>query len=260
MRKSSAKTKTTTASEKKFSGSERVCRKNVFSVPKGVIRNNCYAYAIQAARWDGPSYKLQPGDLSTRKSFSVMDCESITERTKEDLRKIGGHVTPFGKACAKGFYKIALILSPGRDYHFLVHHRDVVFKVTCDKQTRASIAKKFKVPVTCVEKLPSYKKGTSVYVKNADCWSHKRGTAFPVTLMDSNGKIIKDPRKATFNYGWLNYYVFCTAFCVKKRPDMKASIIKDDSDGNMVVHQYDAFTPSGIRRVISSLKRQLKIR
>ena len=248
-----------TKNEETFSGSERVCRRNVFSMKKGIHRNNCYAYAVHAARWNGPSYKLQPGDLSSQKEFDLLDCDSLVERTKEDLAAIGGYATPFGTPCRRGYYKIALILAPGVDYHFLVHHKDVVFKVTCNNQTRQSIAKKFKVPVSCVEKLESYKKGTSVYVKNADCWSHKRGTAFPVTLMDSKGKIIKDPRKATFDYRWLNYIVFCTTFCVKKRKDMKASLVRNDDDGNVIVQEYDVATPQGIRRIISSLKKRLGI-
>jgi len=241
----------------KFSGSERVCRRNVFSVPKGISRNNCYAYAIHAARWKGPSYKLQPGDLSMPDVPGYLDCDTLVERTRQDLKVIGGHLTPYDSRCKRGYYKIALILAPSRDYHFLVHHKDVVFRVTCDNETRASIAKKFKVAVSCVEKLASYAKGTSVYVKHADCWSHKRGTAFPVSLMDAKGKIIKDPRKANFDYGWLNYHVYCATFCVKKRPDMKACTVKNDTRGNMFVNEYDVATSAGIKRIISSLKKKM---
>lgn len=246
-----------TTTPNRFSGSERVCRRNVFSVPKGISRNNCYAYAIHAARWKGPSYKLQPGDLSTPTIPGYLDCQTLISRTQKDLNVIGGYKTPYDSKCRRGYYKIALILSPSRDYHFLVHHKDVVFRVTCDRETRASIAKKFKVAVACVEKLSSYAKGTSVYVKNADCWSHKRGTAFPVSLMDAKGKIIKDPRKANFDYGWLNYHVFCATFCVKKRPDMRACTVKNDRNGNMFVNEYDVASEGGIKRIISSLKKRM---
>ena len=251
--------KNTTAKEKnKFSGSERVCRKNVFSDKQGVIRNNCYAWSIGAASANGPSYKLQPGDLSTRKPFRLSKCGDVIERTKEDLGVIGGYVSPFQSVCKKNHYKIALILAPGMDYHFLVHHKDVVFKITCSGETRTSIAKKFNVPVKCVEKAASYKRGDSVYIKNADCWSHKRGTAYPVSLMDSNGKIIKDPRKATFDYGMLNYTIFCATFCVKRRPDMNATVVKSDNAGNLRVHAYDA-QPMGIKKVINRLKKRMGI-
>lgn len=185
-----------------------------------------------------------------------MTCDSIVERVKDDLKLLGGSVTPFGKPCKKGHYKIALILAPGVDYHFLVYHKDVVFQVTQKNQTRASIAKKFGVPVGYVQKKASYGLGQSVFIKNAKCWSHKRGTAFPVTLLDSKGKIIKDPRTATFDYGWLNYTVFCTSFCVKKRADMDATIV-ETKDGDVNVIQYDAVTPRGIGKIIRLLKQKM---
>ena len=236
----------------------RVCKKDGFSKPNGIIRNNCYAYSVGVLKLDGTPYKLQPGDLSTKKEFSLDTCTEVIKRTKEDLAVLGGEAIPFSGTCGKNRNKIALILAPGLDYHFLVHHMDVNFLITCDGETRQSIADKFKVSLTCVKKKPSYKKGTTVYVKGANCWSHKRGTAFPPSLMDSDGKIIKDPRTARFDYGVLNYTVFCAAFCVKKRDNMLAPVVKASKDGVLNVKKYDQRFV-GMKKVIKSVKKQIKI-
>jgi hypothetical protein len=237
----------------------RVCRKDGFSEPRGIIRANCYAYSIGVMKLDGTPYKLQPGDLSTKKPFHLETCDEVVQRTKEDLKVLGGKAIKFSEKCGKNQVKIALILAPGVDYHFLVHHTDVVFLVTCHGESRESIAKKFQVPVENVQKKKSYRKGSSVYVKNADCWSQKRGTAFPPSLMDSDGKIIKDPRKARFNYGYLNYTVFCAAFCVKKRDNMLAPVVRSSKSGKLKVKKYDhRFV--GMKRVIRAVKKRMKIR
>jgi len=237
----------------------RVCVKNGFSKPRGVISNNCYAYSIGLLRQDGTPFKLQPGDLSTGEPFELDTCHEVVKRTEEDLKVLGGRAIKFSQGCKKNENKIVLILAPGLDYHFLVHHQDVKFLITCDGETRKSIAEKFKVNERCVKKQKSYKKGTSVYVKNADCFSHKRGIAFPPSLMDSNGKIIKDPRTATFDYGDLNYTVFCTAFCVKQRDDMTAPIIKSSPNGDLNVQKYDR-RYTGMKKIIQTIKKVMKIK
>ncbi len=236
----------------------RVCKKDGFSKSKGIVRNNCYAYSVGVLKMNGVPYKLQPGDLSTKKDFSLHTCKEVVQRTKEDLKVLGGEVIPFSKDCGPTKNKIALILAPGLDYHFLVHHTDVNFLITCHGETRESIATKFKVPVGHVQAKSTYRKGTSVYVKNADCWSHKRGTAFPPSLMDSDGKIIKDPRKSRFDYGLLNYTVFCAAFCVKKRDNMLAPVVKSSKSGDLNIKKYDhRFV--GMKRVIKTIKNNLPI-
>ena len=214
------KKKTTPANGNKIvaTNASPVCKRNVFSRPAGVPRSNCYAYALQLGRSDGPFYKLQPGDLSTRKSFNLSTCTGVRAGTLEDLTFVGGYEEKMNTVCKEGYYKIALILSPEMDYHYLLLHKDIVY-VAEKGDTRASIAKKFGVPVTKVENKTSYAAGTSVYIKNANVWSHKRGAAYPPTLVDSENKIIKDPRKSTFDYGVLNYDTFCTTFCVRKRVD-----------------------------------------
>lgn len=102
----------------------------------------------------------------------------------------------------------------------------------------------------------SYKKGSSVMVRGAKCWSHKRGTAFPPTLQDSTGSIIKDPRTAKFDYGVLNYTVFCTAFCVKQRDDMKAPIFRTTTNGELNVKKYDR-RYTGLKSVIKAVKKRI---
>jgi len=197
----------------------RVCKKDGFSSKAGVVRNNCYAWALGpvALATRGNAYKLQPGDLSTKKPFDLRSCKNVVRRVKEDLAVVGGNIVSFRGKCTATQYKIALVLAPGTDYHFLVHHKDVKYQVTTTGETRHSIAAQFGVSVNKVELKTRYVPGTSVFIKDANCWSHKRGTAYAPTLLDSNRKIIKDPRRAKLDYPGLNYTVFCATFCVPSR-------------------------------------------
>lgn len=213
---------------------------------EGIPRNNCYAYALQIGSRDGPyNYKLQPGDLSTRKYFGLESCLDVRQRVLDDLKVIGGYrLRSLTEPCKKDHYLIALILSRNMDYHFLLFHRDIRYIVESG-ETRRSISQKFKVPLRSVQQKKSYAAGSTVYIKNANVFSHKRGTAFPPTLLDSEGKIIKDPRRSKFNYGTLNYSTFCTFFCVRRR-DLGPSLIKNTSSGNIIVSRVNKVrkTPS----------------
>lgn len=219
----------------KPSGSEPVCKYNVFSMKRGIPRNNCYAYALQIGSRDGPyNYKLQPGDLSSKKYFGLSSCKDVRDRVMDDLRVIGGYrLKSLSEPCKKDHYLIALILSKNMDYHFLLFHKDIRY-IAEKGETRKSIADKFKVPLASVQLKTRYTPGSTVYIKNARVFSHKRGTAFPPTLLDSDGKIIKDPRRSKFNYGLLDYQTFCTFFCVRRR-DLGPSLIKNTSSGNIIV-------------------------
>jgi len=222
-------------SKKSFavSGSEPVCAYNLFSKPHGIVRNNCYAWALQVGNSKGPlNFKLQPGDLSSRRYFHLQDCHDVKRRVLEDLRVIGGFEKKSGMMtpCKKDHYVIAMILSPDRDYHFLLFHNDIRYKAD-PGETVASVAKRFGVARTQV----SYLKQRSFLVKNARVWSHKRGTAEAPTLFDSKKQIIKDPRTATFDYGWLKYDTFCTFFCVKRR-DRGPSVVSN-AHGVMIVER-----------------------
>jgi len=241
--------------------SSPVCKRNVFSRPEGIPRSNCYAYALQLGRGDGPYYKLQPGDLSTKKSFGLTSCAGVRQRTLDDLAFVGGYEEKVHVTCKRGYYKIALILSPEMDYHYLLLHKDIVY-VAERGDTRASIAKKFSVPVSNVEQKATYATGTSVYVKGANVWSHKRGAAYAPTLVDSANKIIKDPRKATFDYGVLNYSTFCTTFCVKKRPDYEPCTVTNktcrrDKVKRLTVTSVNAQTAETVNNVIKQLKNRV---
>jgi hypothetical protein len=239
----------------------RLCVKNVYSTPRGIVRSNCYAYSIGHYDRQGDPYKLQPGDLSTKKEFHLHDCSEVVARTREDLARYGGYPIKFNRPCKDGLIKIALILAPEVDYHFLVYHDDVRYLVVCDGETRKSIADRFKINIRNVEKLDSYSKGTSVYVKNAKCWSHKRGAAYPPSLMDSNFKIIKDPRSATFDYGELNYTVFCAAFCARslnKTTGKNIPTVVTDDQGRLNVRK-NTVSASSVRRVANSVKKNLNL-
>jgi len=238
-----------------------VCKRNVFSRPEGIPRSNCYAYALQLGRSDGPHYKLQPGDLSTRKDFDLATCQGVRAGTLEDLKFVGGYEEAMETTCKSGYYKIALILSPHMDYHYLVLHKHVIY-VSEKGDTRASIAKKFGVRLSDVEKKASYAAGTSVYISNANVWSHKRGAAYPPTLVDSENKIIKDPRKATFDYGLLNYSIFCTTFCVRKREDdepctVQNATCKKDHVKRLTVTKRRNIPAETINNVIAQLKNRI---
>jgi len=55
-----------------------------------------------------------------------------------------------------------------------------------------------------------------ILVFKINAWSHKQGWATGPLLVDANGNLITDPRKANRHYGY-NYSKFCSAFCVKQR-------------------------------------------
>jgi hypothetical protein len=242
-----SKTTTKTTTKKTtlpLSGSEPTCKYNVFSTQRGIQNNNCTAYAYQLARKDGTYFKLQPGDVSTRKPFHLRTCQQVVQRVKEDLQVLGGFPTRLTTPCHKNMYKIALVLAPNRDYHFLLQHKDVYY-VTESNETRASIAKKFQVALADVQRKTSYARGTSVLVKNAGVWSHKRGIALPPTLLDAKGKLIKNPQMANFDYGHLNYSVFCGVFCVAKNKGTSPSVIKNNRNKNMIVANIDGPLTSG---------------
>jgi len=206
----------------------------------------------------GTSYKLQPGDLSTGKAFSLRSCKEVVQRVREDLAVVGGNMVPFKRPCKATQYKIALVLAPDADYHFLVHHKDVKYQVTSSGETRQSIAKQFGVPVRNVERREGYPVGSSVLVKNADCWSHKRGTAYPPTLLDSEGKIIKDPRRAKLDYPGLNYKVFCATFCVPSREGKgRCTTVKNTRRRGLCVSKHDS-SYKMIREKIAKVRRRAR--
>ena len=237
----------------------RVCKKDGFSSRAGIGRNNCYAWALGevALMTSGDSYKLQPGDLSTQKPFDLKSCKEVVQRVREDLAVVGGNLVSFKQPCKATQYKIALVLAPGVDYHFLVHHKDVKYQVTSNGETRSSIAKQFGVNVRNVERKDRYGVGTKVFVKGANCWSHKRGTAYAPTLMDSEGKVIKDPRRAKLDYGELNYRVFCATFCIPSRDKATCSTVKNTARRGLCVANLDDDYKK-IRQKLAKIRRRAR--
>lgn len=208
------------------SGSEPTCTKAPYGTKRGTISANCFQYAIQHASMV-PYRKLQPGNLSGNEgvNFNLSTCHPAKKRVMEDLVATKrGYETTMDTPCAKGFAKIVLMLSKNNDFHFARQNGDIVYLVE-PGETRASIAKKFRVPMAkvLVPKTP-LRPGAKVRILDANVWSHKRGTAYPPTLYDAKGKIIFDPRKSNFDYGDLNYDRICSAFCIKQKPCGKAKI------------------------------------
>jgi len=202
-----------------LSGSEPVCTKAPYSSAGGVKRNNCYAYAIQHFSKKGTPYKLQPGNLSSKKGidFNLNTCHPALKRVIEDLVATGrGYKEDIEKPCTPGFAKIALMLSKGNDFHFLRQNGDIIYPLEAG-DTMDSVATKFNVPLNAVTKVGK----TKVRVKDSGVWSHKRGTAYSPTLYNAKGHVIFDPREANLDYGYLNYDKFCSSFCVKQRPCTK---------------------------------------
>lgn len=210
------------------SGSEPTCTKAPYGTKSGVISANCYQYALQHTPMIRYR-KLQPGNLSGSEGidFPLDTCHPAKKRVLEDIVKQKlGYEESLDVPCAKGFAKIVLQLAKGTDFHFLRQNGDVVYPVE-KNETRASVAKKFRVPLTRVllrngkdPKRP-LKHGQLVRIVGANVWSGKRGTAYPPSLYDAKGNIIFDPRKSNFNYGDLNYTKVCAAFCVKQKPCKK---------------------------------------
>lgn len=198
-----------------LSGSEPTCTRAPFATRAAIPRNNCYAYAIQNLRTHGPAFKLQPGNISGLEGidFNLNTCSPALKRVLTDLvQSKRGYQVDIETPCAKGYGKIALVLSKGNDFHFLRQNKDVIYPLE-NGDTLASVAKKFKVPLKNV--VPLSKK--RVRVINAGVFSHKRGIAYPPTLYDAKGNLIFDPRKANLNYGDLNYSRYCSSFCVKQK-------------------------------------------
>ena len=206
------------------SGSEPVFTFRPYGTTSGIVSANCYAYAMQHALKS--NFKLQPGDLSQspsdqRENTNLSTCHPVQRLVLDDLvKKKTGCASSATKRCPAGFSKICLLLSKNNDFHFLRQNGDVIYKVEPD-ETRATIARKFRVPMKKVVMYPktgiSMAPGKCVRVISANVWSHKRGLAFGPDLYDAKGHLIFDPREANFDYGDLNYNKVCSFFCVRQK-------------------------------------------
>lgn len=180
----------------------------------GSNSNNCYAYAMH----DWESYrvhKAQPGNRSgmSNRPIEYRSCERVHKRVLSDNpRKV--RPAPLSRKCPRGYYKVVLVIAPGRDFHWYKQHSVVYYRVKAG-DTKASLARFFKVPVSRFRGL-DLTPGKMIRFK-ANVWSHKRGWGGEPLLVDAKGKAILNPLTAARNYGWgLNYSKFCRSYCVKR--------------------------------------------
>jgi hypothetical protein len=198
-----------------LSGSEPLFKYEPWGT-KGRRSNNCYAYAVGDYEEYRP-YKSVPGDRAGRNIYSrdYTKCGSL----KDDVIADNPGKVYSCKAndkCKKGYYKIMMVVAPNYgDFHFYKQHGEIEYKVR-EGDTCASIARDFGVPVYRIRKNGRLVNGCKIRFK-ANMFSHKRGWATGPLLRDAKGNTIKDPRKASRNYGNLNYSKYCGSFCVKNR-------------------------------------------
>lgn len=197
------------------SGSEPLFSDLVYGTPRGILNNNCYAWALDAYRSSG-GIKLQPGNMSRQTTdLNASSCAFLKDRTLDDSRARGIYSTAAQKRCRPGFYKIMAFIDKGRDYHWYKQHRNLLYRVS-PGETLRSISRDMQVPpanVVSATKAPL--PGDLVYVRNADMFSHKQGLATGPLLRDAAQRTIPDPRTANRNYGSFNYRTYCGSYCVR---------------------------------------------
>lgn len=185
----------------------------------GIRNNNCYAWAVDSFSPDG-GHKLQPGNLShtSQTEMSLTSCSSLVKRAAADLGSRGYRVKDADDACKPGYYKIYPFIAPKKDFHWYRQHKDLVYRIDKDDPaTVTSLARRMGVSRDQILAPDSVlRKGSLVYVKNANLYSHKRGFASGPLVKDACNKFIPDPTTACRDYGEYNYKLSCGAFCVKK--------------------------------------------
>ena len=192
------------------------------------VANNCYAYAFHDRRSWRPQ-KSVPGDRTTGISHPFTYCNGrIAKKIVEDNPgKV--FIANASQRCPKGFYKVMMVVAPkdrhggpGGDFHFYKQHGVIKYKVR-NGDTPSNMAKFFDVPVGRINMALKNRKGNIITFK-CNLFSHKMGWATGPLLVDSNGKIIKDPRYAGRRYG-LNYSKYCSSFCVASNKGVKVGIV-----------------------------------
>jgi hypothetical protein len=184
---------------------------------------NCYAFSLgmdygKGKVWGRRRYKARPGDKCPafrNQPFDFQNCENIVKRTLCDNPRNVTKVPKekyneyMNKDIGPDHHMIAAYLSPGNnniagtDFHFtrrvpldVVANAWVHFKKKTPEETRIEL----------VTKLPKY-----VHV-------HQRGWSSGGPLLyDASNRLIIDPKKVNFNYGSVNYSLFCGLFIVKTR-------------------------------------------
>lgn len=205
-----------------MSGSEPVFTDTLYQKRSERLSANCYSFAMGILK-HREGWKMQPGELSGGGSGDIT-CANILRLAIRDGK---GGVTrgSYARPCPRGSYKVAAMVSPGGrnldnaaaanssglDYHWAKQCKDVLY--TRKKgEGLGDVAKKFGVPrarVSCLG--PPH-----VLVLGAGVWAHKRGLATGGLLVDARGEIIRDPRRASWDYGDYNYSEPCGCLCVAR--------------------------------------------
>ena len=215
------------------SGSEPVFEELPWSLKKGVKGNNCYSYAMDNyANANRRPIKAVPGDVAKLPDLPYdkpMDCKVLTKRVLAD----NPHTVYAEKSevpCKKGYYKVMMFVDSKdvnmSDFHFYKQHRDVDYTLH-EKDTIPKIARMFRVTPAFIRRhnpdATPGTPGTKLFLPGVNVWSHKLGHATGALLVDSCGRIIKDPRKACRSYSH-KYKDFCGGFCAKKGGQARTSI------------------------------------
>lgn len=187
---------------------------------KGIHANNCYDYAIGDYRSFRP-VKSTPGDRAGMKPITgkLRTCAGLRKRVLAD-NPGNVYACNANTPCKRGFYKIMMFVAPTNDigeptgdFHFYKQHHFIKYKCKAG-DTVKSLAKFFEVPESVIRKSGTVSPGRILNIRTM-AWSHKLGWGTGPLLVDSNNRIIKDPRTAGKDYQF-NYTDFCSAFCVRK--------------------------------------------
>lgn len=179
-------------------------------------RGNCYAFALDK-KSNANDTKLQPGNISGKRGDPSRSCGNLSALMAADSRAGNTRMKrlPATGKCPPGARKIAGVVDPGTDFHFYRRFDGATVRAP-RTATVSSVAKARGVATSRVTK-----KSPGVFFVEGTVWAHKRGLATGGITRDAKGKAIRDPRKASRNYGELDYADFCGFWCVSKKAASK---------------------------------------
>ncbi|AGE49301.1 hypothetical protein ATCVBr0604L_852L [Acanthocystis turfacea Chlorella virus Br0604L] len=210
-----------------LSGSEEPFTDFVYGSGIGKQSNNCYSFAID---WYGKNKKkLQPGEISKtlKPDDDLTDPKVLKERVLADLatKKDGGYL---GKPCVKckeGYYKAMAFVDRNRDYHWYRQMGDMI--TDTNGKNLNTLARNMNVNKNQLN-LPE--NSDKVLVTGGGLWAHKRGLA-ELSVKDSAGKYITDPRTANRDYDTLNYKTYVATFCISANFGKGANVSCNNKKG-----------------------------
>ena len=186
----------------------------------GIHANNCYDYAIGDYK-PFRRVKSTPGDRAGMPPITskLKTCKGLVQRVLAD-NPGNVYLCDADAPCKKGFYKIMMFVAPTNDigeptgdFHFYKQHHSVKYKCKVGDTVR-KLARFFEVPESLIRSCGPVVPGRTLKIP-VMVWSHKLGWGTGPLLVDSNNRVIKDPRTAGKDYDF-NYTAFCAAFCVRK--------------------------------------------